>query len=117
MSNSVKNIKSGDIISKKIPATRGTPGMDVYGNIVEARDGKDKFFFKGKNVKESEDGQELLSAIDGRVAYVNQMINVYPVLEIEGDIDLSVGNIDFVGTVFIKEKYQKGFRLRLMEIL
>lgn len=112
MSNSVKNIKSGDIISKKIPATRGTPGMDVYGNIVEARDGKDKFFFKGKNVKESEDGQELLSAIDGRVAYVNQMINVYPVLEIEGDIDLSVGNIDFVGTVFIKGKISEGFSVK-----
>jgi uncharacterized protein len=112
MSNSVKNTKSGDIISRKIPATKGTNGINVFGKEVEAKPGKDKLFFKGKNVKESEDGQDLLSDIDGRVAYVNQMINVYPVLEIDGDIDLSVGNIDFVGTVFIKGKVSDGFSLK-----
>lgn len=112
MSNSVKNTKSGDIISRKIPATKGINGINVFGKEVEAKPGKEKLFFKGKNVKESEDGRELLSDIDGRVAYVNQMINVYPVLEIDGDIDLSVGNIDFVGTVFIKGKVSDGFSVK-----
>lgn len=112
MSNSLKNTKSGDIISRKIPATKGINGINIFGNEVEAKPGKEKLFFKGKNVKESEDGHELLSAIDGRVAYINQMINVYPVLEIEGDIDLSVGNIDFVGTVFIKGKVSEGFSVK-----
>lgn len=112
INNSVKNTKSGEIISRKIPATPGVNGIDVFGKEVEAKHGKDKIFFKGKNVTESEDGKELMSAIDGRVAYVNQMINVYPVLEVDGDIDLSVGNIDFVGTVFIKGKVSEGFSVK-----
>lgn len=112
INNSVKNTKSGEIISRKIPATPGVNGIDIFGKEVEAKHGKDKIFFKGKNVTESEDGRELMSAIDGRVAYVNQMINVYPVLEVDGDIDLSVGNIDFVGTVFIKGKVSEGFSVK-----
>lgn len=53
-----------------------------------------------------------MSTIDGRVSVVNQMINVFPILQVEGDIDLSIGNVDFIGTVFIKGKITEGFTVK-----
>ncbi len=112
ISNSILNANRGDIISKKIPPTAGIEGINIFGEIVPPKHGKDKFFFKGKNVEEANDGHELMSTIDGRVSVVNQMINVFPILQVDGDIDLSIGNVDFVGTVFIKGKITEGFTVK-----
>lgn len=112
ISNSILNANRGDIISKKIPPTPGIDGINIFGEIVSPKHGKDKFFFKGKNVEEANDGHELMSTIDGRVSVVNQMINVFPILQVDGDIDLSIGNVDFVGTVFIKGKVKEGFTVK-----
>ena len=112
ITNSILNINKGEVISKKIPPTKGIDGINVYGEIVEPKPGKDKFFFKGKNVEERDGGNELLAMIEGRVSVVNQMINVFPLLQIEGDIDLSIGNVDFIGTVFIKGRIMEGFTVK-----
>ena len=62
--------------------------------------GKPAIMPKGKNVEISEDKMYMISTIDGCVEYVDGKVNVFPLLEIKNDVDVSTGNIHFVG-VFI----------------
>src|SRR5690606_11485656 len=39
-------------------------------------------------------------------------INVFPVYEVNGDVDYKVGNIDFNGTVVVRGSVLPGFRIR-----
>ena len=45
----------------------------------------------------------MYAALDGLLTKTEKgKINVFPVYEINGDVDYSIGNIDFVGTVVIR---------------
>jgi len=46
------------------------------------------------------------------VGEVGGKINVSPILEIKGDIDLSTGNIDFIGDVIIRGSVTDGFHVK-----
>ena len=53
------------------------------------------------------------AVIDGMVTHTEQhKINVFPVFEVNGDVDYSVGNIDFVGSVVIRGNVLPGFKIK-----
>ena len=48
----------------------------------------------------------MYAAIDGLVTKTDKdKLNVFPVYEVNGDVDYNIGNIDFVGTVVIRGQY------------
>ena len=76
-------------------------GYDVRGKLLVPKPGKPKTKLRGKGFTVSEDGNTYYSAIDGKVEYRNTDLNVIGVLQIEGDVDLNIGNVDFNGDVEI----------------
>ncbi|MFB9329725.1 DUF342 domain-containing protein [Paenibacillus aurantiacus] len=109
----LKNVKRGQLIAEKMPATPGVNGKLVTGEEAVGRNGKEAFFKVGKNVVLSQDQSALYSAIDGLITMTDKnKINVFPVYEVNGDVDYKVGNIDFVGTVVIRGNVLTGFRVR-----
>lgn len=105
----VKNVKKGDVLAVRIPAIPGQKGYDIRGHIVNPRRVKEAKLPKGKNTKILEDGMTLVSDIDGKLEYDEHNICVYPVYVVEGDVDSSVGNIDFVGSVVVEGSIHSGF--------
>lgn len=105
----VTNVLRGRELAEKIPLKSGEDGASVKGKPLKARQGKDRQLPKGKNVEVSDDGLHLLAAIDGHVVVREGKIDVLPVFEVKGDVDYSVGNIDFVGTVIVKGTVREGF--------
>lgn len=103
------NIQEGDVLAKKIFPQPGVPGTDVTGHKLDAMDGKAADFLYGKNVRQTEDKNELISEISGRVELVNNKVLVSPVYNIQGNVDMSVGNIDFAGDVRISGNVLGGF--------
>ncbi len=101
-------VQEGDLLAEKIPSTPGTSGTDVLGNILGAKPGKEIPLPIGKNVHVI-DGLKLVSMISGQAAIVNNKINVVPVIEIKEDVDVSTGNIEFVGDVIVRGSVQPGF--------
>ncbi|WP_378951886.1 DUF342 domain-containing protein [Pelosinus sp. sgz500959] len=101
-------VQEGDLLAEKIPATLGMPGMDVLGNEVNAKPGKDIMVPAGKNVQVV-DGKLLLAMISGQLLIANNKINVVPVIEIKEDVDVSTGNIEFIGDVIVRGSVQPGF--------
>lgn len=98
-------------LAEKIPATAGTPGTDILGNEVPAKPGKDVMVPTGKNVYVV-DGLKIHAAQDGQLVLANNKVNVIPLIEVKGDVDLSTGNIEFVGSVVVKGSVQTGFTVK-----
>jgi uncharacterized protein (DUF342 family) len=103
------NVRKGDKIAVKHPATEGENGTSVTGAALKAVPGKDAAFPVAGGLEISEDGLALSAAIDGRLLRKDGKLSVLPELEVSGDVDFSVGNINFTGRVKIKGGVREGF--------
>ncbi|TVX97639.1 DUF342 domain-containing protein [Cohnella terricola] len=107
------NVKAGQLIATRIPAEPGIPGKAVTGDEIGAKDGKDVHFKIGKNVVINPEKIGMYAAIDGLVTKTDKdKLNVFPVYEVNGDVDYKIGNIDFVGTVVVRGNILTGFRVK-----
>ena len=109
----LSNVRKGQKIAERIPAQPGVDGKSVTGAVLPAKRPKEAVFKLGKNVVLDPDRLSLYAAIDGLVVRTEgDKINVFPVYEVNGDVDYRVGNIDFVGNVVIRGNVRDGFRVR-----
>jgi len=108
--NLIQNVKLGEPLAEKTPPTPGENGMNVLGEELTAKPGKDIPFPIGKNVTFSQENPNLIvSQIAGQPRLVSGKIHVLPVFEVAGDVDFSTGNINFVGDVIVKGGVLEGF--------
>ncbi|MDT3424542.1 uncharacterized protein (DUF342 family) [Paenibacillus forsythiae] len=109
----LSNVRKGQLIATLIPPVPGQPGMAVTGDPIPCKAGKAARFKIGKNVLVSDDESSMYAAIDGLISYTDKgKINVFPVYEVNGDVDYNTGNIDFVGTVVIRGNVLSGFTVK-----
>lgn len=108
----IENVVAGQLLATKIPATEGEPGKTITGEILEAKPGKDVELQPGKNTELSPDGMSIISTINGQVVLARGKINVEPVYEVNGDVDMRTGNILFLGTVIVKGNVEDGFSVK-----
>jgi uncharacterized protein (DUF342 family) len=108
----IENIAKGTLLVRKIHPTKGVPGRTVTGKVIEAKDGKDIEIVCGKGaVFNPENKDEILADADGQVIVKDNRISVMSIYEVPGDVDFTVGNIDFVGTVNIHGDVKDGFKV------
>ena len=108
--NIVSNVRIGDPLAEKTPPTNGKNGMTIFGEEIGARPGKDVPFPIGKGVTFSKENPNMIVAqIAGQPRLQANKIHVYPVYEVQGDVDFSTGNIDFVGDVIVRGGVIEGF--------
>ena len=105
----IRNIRENEIIAEITPPEEGKNGRDVRGVEMKAAPGKPAPYTLGRGTRLSEDGLTIVAAIDGHVCYRDKAFCVEPVVTINGDVDASVGNIDFLGDVVIKGEVLEGF--------
>ncbi|MFF2482624.1 DUF342 domain-containing protein [Paenibacillus sp. NPDC058071] len=109
----LKNVKRGQLIAERVEAQFGPSGMTVTGEEIPPKQGRQARFKVGKNVVLNGEQTALYAAIDGLITMTDKdKINVFPVYEVNGDVDYRVGNIDFVGTVVIRGNVLSGFRVK-----
>ncbi len=107
----IYNVKMGELLAEKTPATPGIPGVDVTGKAIPAKPGVDLRIPKGKNTFSDDKDTMVLAAIDGNVTIRDNKIVVDPVYVVSGDVDFSSGNIEFVGNVVINGNVNSGFKV------
>lgn len=108
----VRSVRKGELLVRKIPATRGESGRTVTGKEIPGLAGKDIVLHGGKGTELSEDGLELRAAIDGRPLLQGNKVVVLPVYDLPGDLDLNTGNVDFVGSVVVRGSVKSGLRIK-----
>ncbi len=108
--NMFESVHKDQTLVTRVDAIKGADGRNVYDEVVPSKLPKEApTLAQGKNTRISEDGKLLLSNIDGCVAMKGKTVNILPVLEIESDVDTSIGNIDFIGSILIKGNVLSGF--------
>lgn len=110
----IHNVEKGGVICRIIPPTDGIPGRTVQGKEVPAKNGKPAAAPKGRNTALSEDGRALVATTTGHVEFSGRSFQVKPVLDIPGNVDFSVGNINFLGDICIHGDICSGFSVRAM---
>jgi len=105
-------VTEGQLLMSKTDATEGAPGTSVKGESLKQRPGKETTLPRGKNVTYNDERTEMYASCSGMVEYVNNAINVSNLYSIKGDVDMSVGNIDFDGSVHISGSVRSGHTVK-----
>ncbi|MGN0328972.1 MAG: DUF342 domain-containing protein [Lachnospira sp.] len=109
-----QKVNKDDKLVEYYEPTKGNFGYDVCGKLIVPKPGKSMPKLRGKGFRISEDGKEYFASIDGKVEYRNFDLNISSVYDVDGDVDLSVGNIDFNGDVSISGGVRGGVTIHAM---
>ena len=112
--NLIRNVKPGQDICRLIQPTEGNPGRTVLDQEIPAKSGRPVPLPKGRNTEISEDGLTLVASMAGHVEFTGRSFQVKPVLDIQGDVDFSTGDINFIGDINIEGDVLSGFTVRAM---
>jgi len=108
--NYIQNRRAGDLLTRIKKAIPSVDGFDVRGNIIEAEPMKPgSFFSAGHGVSETNEG--LVAEIDGNVRLLQDSVVMEQFIQVE-NVDYSVGNIDFDGSVLVTGMIADGFTVR-----
>lgn len=109
--DAIEIVTKGDKLVTLIPPQEGKEGSTVTGRVLKPKAVKNKALPKGNNTEISKDNLSLIALENGKVEFINGKVNVQTVYEIRGDVDLSVGNIEFQGDVIVHGNVSAGFSI------
>ena len=105
-------VSRGQPILRRIPEIPSIPGMDIFGKTIPGIVEKHTAINPGKNLTEDSARPGIYTAaIDGLVSLTPTTISVNDVLAIDGDVNMSTGNIRFNGTVRVSGSVRAGMRI------
>lgn len=103
-------IHAGDIIGVRTPATPGENGSNVLGETLPAKPGRDYHLPVDKGIMVIDN--KAVAEYDGALSWDQNKVSVIKSITINGDVDFSVGNIDFPGKVLITGHVMEGFKVQ-----
>ena len=105
-------VMQGQMIAEKIPAAESQDGRNVRGEIIYSRRARDLPLSAGKNTFMNQAG-EVFAKIDGRPAMDEYgRVSVIQSYTVDGDVDISLGNVKFKGDVEVLGSVRSGFEIQ-----
>lgn len=107
--NLFTSVKEGDLLAELTPEKEGTPGKDIFGNVIipaKIRKGVLKF---GKNIEASEDRLKIYSLVDGDVKLEGDTVFVSNTYRVAANVDPSTGDLHYNGNIVIPGNVCAGF--------
>lgn len=101
-------VRKADHVATIHEPTPGTDGRDVTGRTLPATPGKALTITIEPSLSKLGDGR-VIAQLDGLLTYQGKKLRVDPILEIQGTVDFSTGNIDFDGDVVIRRDIRDKF--------
>jgi uncharacterized protein len=68
--------------------------------------------FEGENVRKDDTGKKYYADRAGMISFHDKVLSVFPVYQVDGDVDLKCGNIVFNGSVTILGNVRSGFEVK-----
>ena len=101
-------VSTGTQVATTRGPTDGTDGRDVVGGVIKARPGKPVDIKIDSSLRVDEKGS-VIAEINGLLQFQHNEVKVNPVLEVAKCVDFSTGNIDFDGSVIIRQGVRDRF--------
>ncbi|CUS98335.1 DUF342 domain-containing protein [Candidatus Chrysopegis kryptomonas] len=111
----IRNVKAGERIATIYPPTSGVDGIAVTGETLKAKAGKPaNSIYLGENVTFSESDKTIIATADGNL-HLNEdgTIEVTPVLKINGNIDVTFGEVNFIGSLIVNGDIKSGAKVKV----
>lgn len=105
-----RQIHKNRTIATVVPARPGDPGIDVFGEQLPAKAGHSLEVVAGQNVAVSDDGERTYVATEnGLVRWDGKNLSVESQLTIPGNLDYSIGDVEFCGSLRVEGDVLDGF--------
>lgn len=109
----ISNVNAGDLVARYHHAVKGTPGINVRGEEIPVEPVKELPPLMGKGIKISADDPDVYQAEkEGKIEFKDGRINIISVHQVNGDVDLITGKIEFYGDVVISGNVEAGVTIR-----
>ncbi len=105
------DIEKGTKICDIVPPVPAVSGTGVSGKELKGVEGRTPALPAGKNISVTGDGAHLVAQTSGNLVFNKGQFNVENELIINGDVDVSVGNINFSGDVTINGDVRFGYTI------
>ncbi|GAA0461450.1 FapA family protein [Alkalibacillus silvisoli] len=105
-------VEAGDPLVTFVAPTTGDEGINVYNQLVESKPGKKVSLKASENTKLNYEKATIYATESGQVTLTEKEIKVLPTYEVNNHLDLTVGNIDFNGSIVINGDVPEGFSLK-----
>lgn len=107
----VVSVKAGEVIAKRIPGKNGTIGVDVFAKPVQPKKRivKDMLVKNGCKFK---DKDTIVSTIEGHPEVKGCVFQVSNVHEVLRDVDITTGNVNFIGDVMVNNDICEGMSVK-----
>jgi hypothetical protein len=112
--DAIGSVSKDDILVKKIPATKGLNGKNVYGNELAGTYGKDINVVPGPGTyKDPKDAMLIKASADGVISFNPNtlVVEVQKLYVIPGSVDFSTGNVNVKSSVDIYGDVKSGFTI------
>lgn len=107
-------VEKGTQVAMLHPPTDGIDGLDIYGKVISAIPGKVCDIDIDSSFDVDSSGK-VIAAMTGLLQFRQGMLKISQELDIDEYVDFSTGNIDFEGSVHVKEGVRDCFVVKVTE--
>jgi uncharacterized protein (DUF342 family) len=105
-------VKPNDILMIKTPATIGSPGFNIHGDVLQQITGQDKPMEPGTGTSlHPKDPNKLIATVPGQPVENRQGMQVDDMLQIK-DVDVRYGHVNFKGSILITGDVHEGMEVK-----
>lgn len=109
----ISNVRKGEVIARYHRAKPGIPGMNVKGDELPVEPVRELPPLMGRGIAVSAQDPDVYEAsVEGKIEYKDGKINIINVHQVNGDVDLITGKIEFYGDVVISGNVEAGVTIR-----
>uniref|UniRef100_UPI00405757CA DUF342 domain-containing protein n=1 Tax=Agathobacter sp. TaxID=2021311 RepID=UPI00405757CA len=99
--HAIEVVKAGQVIAVYNEPIEGSNGMTVKGKMLPCKKGRPLPALTGRGFERDADNKTYIASIDGKIDLQKTRVMISAVYEVQGDVGLKTGNIDFRGDVII----------------
>lgn len=110
--NLIENVAAEQQVACLLPPKPGVAGSTVLGEVLPSKSGEPAKVRAGKGVRTDAGGETFVAEIPGRLVYEDDCLEISQEFEVKGDVDYSVGDIDFLGRVTVTGEILDDFNVK-----
>ncbi len=107
----IETVTAGDLLATVTAPEPGVDGRSLAGEIIRADSMPPLAIQAGAGVDMTADGSRYQASTGGRPLLLDGILSVVPIYEIDGDVDVTTGNIRFDGHVTVKGNVQDDYSI------
>jgi hypothetical protein len=107
-------VKKNEVIAEKRLRVEGVKGRNLFGNIIEVREGKDKILKTNELIREDYKPDKIIytAVSDGILKISENSIILSEAMIVPGYVDYSTGNIEYGKDVYVSKDIKPRFKVK-----